>query len=654
MRRCLIVTLLAASAALAAPVSQDLATSVAEAWLAVRTYAGQPRSAVSAVAWPNADDAAAWLVPLQPEGFVLVSADDALQPVLGWSEQGEATAWELPPALEEFLVIVGREVRQARLNGWAAHVGWHTVLRGDAPASRELGVLPLLTCTWDQGAGWNAFCPADGGGPGGRVWAGCVATSMGQIMHYWQQPWQGFGSHGYMSDYGWLYADFSAATYDWSQIQANSPTVEAAELLYHCGIAVDMMYGPDGSGAYVGWGNPTALTAMRDNFGYSNAQFIAKSNFTWTGWRNRLRQELDAGRPILHSGYGSGGHAFNLDGWREDGYFHLNWGWSGAYNGWFLIDALTPGGNNFSEGQGAVVNLLPMQYQAAPVMAHPVNNSEDVACTPTLFQWAAAEGALSYELVIDDDAGFQQPVLTLSGLTGTQVAVEDLLHYSQYYWRIRSHGVQGTGPWSPTAGFFTAYWDQTPPPAPATPLNGAVNVNLDPTVLVWNFVTGAQSYRVQVSADPGFADTVVDTTGVLAHYVLLRNVLQPATTYWWRVMCDGLAGWSEWSVIRNLTTMQTTHVPAGQVPADWGLEAAWPNPFNPATQLSFQLGAAATVNLRVFNLLGVELAHLIQDQPLAAGRHHRTWRAEGLPSGTYLVVLEASGRRFVQKVTLLR
>gem|GEM_PF-1695973 len=641
----------------AAPISSSEASAAAEAWVVARMAPGQDREALEGRPWPVDAAPVAWLVPLAPEGFVLLSADDGLRPVMGWSLEG-ACPVDLPPALLDRLGEASQEcvaMRAVWPQGAPRLAEWDAVLAGEAPAQRDEGVLPLLSCNWDQGAGWNQFCPTDGAGPGGRVYAGCVATSMVQVMHYWQQPWQGEGSHGYQSDYGWLEENFAATTYDWNAMMPNSPTPDAARLMYHAGVAVDMMYAPDGSGAYVGFGNPNAMTAMRDHFSFlPSLQFIRKNNFTWSSWRSRLRDELNAGRPFIHSGYGSGGHAFNIDGWREDDYFHLNWGWSGAYNGWFLIDALNPGGNDFSQDQGAVVNLVPALYQAPPAMAHPLNNSADVACAPVTFQWDEAPGATSYELMIDEGTDFVSPVLTLSGLATTSVDVAELNFYSQYYWRIRSHNEQGTGPWSPTAGFFTSYWNQTPAPLPATPMNGAVNVNVNPTVLVWNFVEGAANYRVQVSADADFTSLVADTSAVLTHYVLLRNVLEEASTYWWRVQCEGLAGTSDWSAVRSLSTMGGTAVDASQTPTVFSLAAPWPNPFNPSTRLAFTLDHAGLVSLRVHNLRGESVALLLDQAPLSAGSHELNWQAGSLPSGIYLVELQAGSQRAVQKVSLLR
>ncbi|MFA7332090.1 MAG: C10 family peptidase [Candidatus Delongbacteria bacterium] len=655
MRICLTLALM--GAAWAAPASRDAAQLLADAWLQARLHPGQSRSVDTPLPWPSEADPAAWLVPLAPAGFVLVSADDALRPVLGWSTDGELGN-ETPPGLTDFLGAVSQTLQQVRATGSDNRLTrpeWDAVLAGEAPASRELGVLPLLGCNWNQGDGWNDLCPLDAAGPGGRVYAGCVAVSMAQIMHYWQQPRSGQGSHGYTSDYGWLQADFSASTYDWEQIPASIPTLETAELLYHCGIAVDMMYAPDGSGAYVGWGNPCARTAMQDHFGFDNGlSFVEKDDMSWSAWRNVMRTELDAGRPILLSGFGSGGHAFNLDGWRETDYFHLNWGWGGAYNGWFLIDQLNPGGSDFSQGQGAVIGLVPTEYQHAPQPVFPTTDAEDVACEPLLFQWSEVPGATGYDLQVDTAPEFRAPLVALEQVTEASRSVENLLHYSTYYWRIRSHGALGTSPWSSTSSFTTAYWDETPQPAPATPVDGALNVRLNPTVLVWDFVTGGASYEVQVDDAPDFGTPVLDSLGVVTHYVLYRDRLEPGTPYWWRVRCQGLAGLSDWSAVRSFTSESLDLGDDPAAPRGLELSAAWPNPFNPATRVTIRSDVPARVGLRVYNVLGEQVAELLPESLLPAGEQQILWQADGLPSGLYLLVLQSADQRLVQKVTLLR
>ncbi len=298
-------------------------------------------------------------------GFVIVAADDASRPVLGYSFDGTFSTSNIPPVVDEWMQFYFRQIEYLKQNNIQPTEEitreWMELLNGQGDSynrdSRE--VSPLLITTWDQGARYNDLCPEDPAGPGGHVWSGCVATAMSQVMNYWRYPHQGTGSHGYYSDYGYLFADYSAATYDYNQMNSNiggETNFEMAEIQYHCGIAVDMMYSPSGSGAY----SDDAAAALRNYFGYnSSLQLVYKDDYSEVAWADLLIDNLENGWPMYYHGFGSGGHAFNVDGFQGTDYFHFNWGWSGSYNGYFYLSNLNPGGNDFTWGQGAIVNFYP-------------------------------------------------------------------------------------------------------------------------------------------------------------------------------------------------------------------------------------------------------------------------------------------------------
>ena len=300
-------------------------------------------------------------------GFVLVAGTDASVPVLGYSFEGSYSGSSLPPSLDAWMTgyknqvndLVERNVLPTSeiSQKWTSLLEYNPELQDNLHTT--LQVNPLLSTTWDQGIRYNELCPEDISGPGGHVWSGCVATAMSQIINYWRFPLQGIGSHGYYSDYGYLFADFGESTYDYDQMTANiggEDNYEMAEIQYHCGVAVDMMYSPGGSGAY-SW---DAVQVLEENFGYSSQISLElKEDYTDSEWADLLMQNLDNGWPMYYHGFGSGGHAFNVDGYQGTDYFHFNWGWSGSYNGYFYLNNLNPGGNNFTEGQGAIVNFIP-------------------------------------------------------------------------------------------------------------------------------------------------------------------------------------------------------------------------------------------------------------------------------------------------------
>lgn len=354
----------AATLAQAAPVDAALAARAALSLLGGRAL---PPVLASVEALPSlAEDPASapalWLATFQGGGFAFIRADDRLPPVAAWSAGDAAPLPVNHPAVADWLELQRRDFMHARQENFThpdAAQAWQDVLAGRVQRDGE-HVDPLLTCTWDQGWPWNQYCPVDGAGPGGHVWSGCVATAMAQVMYFWRWPDMGAGYHSYLHQaYGTQSADFGSTSYLWDAMLPTAGTSAAALLQYHCGVSVEMDYAPSGSGAWVG-GDHTynALEALKDNFRYpARARYITHQQLPGAAWGARLAQEIVAGRPVLDSGYGSGGHAFVLDG-LDNGYFHLNWGWSGWFNGWYDIEALTPGGAEFSLWQGAIVDLM--------------------------------------------------------------------------------------------------------------------------------------------------------------------------------------------------------------------------------------------------------------------------------------------------------
>ncbi|MCB5261587.1 MAG: C10 family peptidase, partial [Candidatus Cloacimonetes bacterium] len=189
----------------------------------------------------------------------------------------------------------------------------------------------------------------------------CVATAMAQVMKKWNHPATGVGSHSYTaSGYGNQSANFAATTYNWAGMPNSISTVNnnVATLIYHCGVAVDMMYSANSSGAYT----EDARSALVNNFRYNNAaQYKQASSYPIATWASMLRNDLDLGHPIYYEGQGpESGHAFVLDGYQGTNSFHFNWGWSGYYDGYFYLTNLNPGSHTFTSYQGAILNVYPV------------------------------------------------------------------------------------------------------------------------------------------------------------------------------------------------------------------------------------------------------------------------------------------------------
>lgn len=313
-------------------------------------------------------------------GFIIISGDDVFTPVLGYSFEGRFELEGAPRHYRGFMQNYIDQIMYIREHGLAADqditAAWKDLSADDynavQPQRDERDVTPLLSSLWDQGSPFNLLCPEDPAGPGGHVWVGCVATAMAQVMYYWRYPETGTGSHCYWADgYGEQCADFGETNYSWEGMKNSIDTENPypnAELQYQCAVSVDMMFSPNGSGAY-SFDVPNSIAQY---FGYTDAQYLDKDSYSLNEWINILKDELDLGHPMYYSGFTTSwsGHAFVCDGYQGDN-FHFNFGWSGSANGYYSL--YNVGG--FSEYQACVKNFVPSDP------AYPYHTSGDVVLT---------------------------------------------------------------------------------------------------------------------------------------------------------------------------------------------------------------------------------------------------------------------------------
>lgn len=301
----------------------------------------------------------------QPTGFVVLSADDRAVPILAYSRDASLSLADLPPAVEWILEEYQNGMATLRQSSKAQRdPSWDTLQRDDfSQYELDRNVAPMITSSWHQGYPYNYACPASGTGPGGHTPSGCVALAMAQVMRYWGHPTTGQGSHSYtLPGIGYVYANFGGTTYNWGNMPNTVYSVNSdiATLIYHCGVAVNTVYAPDGSGAYL----MHAVNALESSFRYHpSAEYLAASTFGSTVWAGKLRTDLNAGRPILYRGQSANGaHAWIIDGYQSNTHFHCNWGWGGSANGYFYLNDLSPDTYNFTQMQEAILGLYPI-YQ---------------------------------------------------------------------------------------------------------------------------------------------------------------------------------------------------------------------------------------------------------------------------------------------------
>ncbi|HQI70337.1 MAG TPA: C10 family peptidase [Bacteroidales bacterium] len=310
-----------------------------------------------------------YLVNFSNKGWVLVSADDKCFPVIGFSDEGNLDLANLPPALRWWLDGQSEEAVQAagKNAGYASYISntWEKLGNGTMEKSHpKIQINPLLTSNWNQDAGYNFHCPAYPSGPGGRCYAGCVATTMAQIMYYHKYPEHGTGSHYYDHVFfGTLGANFEETTYNWSAMtnSLNNNSKEAiSTLISQCGLSVNMNYSPLGSSA----SSTIVADALKTYFSYSfRVKYYEKSDYENDQWHQLLIDNLELQLPVYYSGSGSsGGHAFVCDGVKDSCFFHFNWGWSGYANGYFYLSNLNSGNGDFSASQAAVMYIAPYDY----------------------------------------------------------------------------------------------------------------------------------------------------------------------------------------------------------------------------------------------------------------------------------------------------
>lgn len=290
-------------------------------------------------------------------GFLVMGTDTRFSPVVAYSLHGIYNSENLSPAESWWLQQIA-EHRQLSLQihdsqDVSEHPGWQLILSGNMQTQASKAD-PLLITRWGQGCFYNALCPIDSNGPCGRTVTGCVATAMAQIMKYWNFPAIGTGYHEYASTfYGVLSANFGETAYLWNEMpdELTEDNLAVATLMYHCGVAVDMQYTATSSGAYIG------PAAFENYFGYSlNAELAIQANYSDDQWKDMLRQQIDNGHPVLYSGYSTiipDGHAWVVDGYADDDFFHFNWGWD-SEGGYYLLDD-----NMFSINHSAVIKIFP-------------------------------------------------------------------------------------------------------------------------------------------------------------------------------------------------------------------------------------------------------------------------------------------------------
>lgn len=297
-------------------------------------------------------------------GYIVVSGDDEIYPLLADVGDGVFVMDELSPATRWMLDSYDRQISSFATSDDAD--------MGLADYYNRWGEIdPIMTTRWDQLHPYNKYCPVQGGR---TCVTGCVATALAQVVHsigYYKgsgyRYYNGVNSNGERVEF-----DYASATFDFRNMIDYYPTSapveainETGRLMLACGLAVSMNYSPSGSGA----SSLNVPRALVEHFGYDakHTRLYDTENYNQAQWENMLHRQLELGRPVYYSGAGLGAaHAFVIDGYRPTGLYHVNWGWGGMSDGYFRLTALNPnqigtgGGNGgYNQGQEMVFAVPP-------------------------------------------------------------------------------------------------------------------------------------------------------------------------------------------------------------------------------------------------------------------------------------------------------
>lgn len=401
-----------ATSAIAATLTPDEALSRLASSAPHRMSAAGAMTEPQLIATGQSGDLTAYYIFASGERTLFVGADDAAAPLLGYIDRRVENPDQMPPQMKWWLSEYGREIAYASGNGKPAFT----------PAPRQADdqrrpIEPLVSTRWDQSAPYNDSLPESNGI---RCYTGCVATAMAQAMKYFNWPEKGTGTLSYSWDGSEMSMNLDSTTFEWGEMLdtytsatdgTDTERAAVSTLMKACGYSVKMNYGSSSAGS--GASPFSIVPALVGHFGYDKGtELVMRDFYTIDEWNEMIYRNLATTGPVIYGGESpNGGHCFICDGYESDGYFHINWGWSGDYDGYFLLSALDPAG----QGAGGSEGGYNSNQDAVIGMKKPVEGSEYPA--PYLALQGTLTGAIANG-VIELGGGYQGGFFNLSNYSG--------------------------------------------------------------------------------------------------------------------------------------------------------------------------------------------------------------------------------------------
>jgi len=311
---------------------------------------------------------------------------------------------------------------------------------------------------------------------------------------------------------------------------------------------------------------------------------------------------------------------------------------------YFVVTALDHFGN-----EGPMSNIVKVEAPAAPALVLPANNAINQRDT-VLLKWKAQPLASAYYLQVSLDSIFSSVILTKDDYTDTSCIVTGMSGLQKYFWRVKSKNPAGMSQFGETFAYTTGFPGKT---TLAEPKHATLNVTINP-VFKWNVNPDAVKYRFQLSYAQTMSDqnVLLDTTVVGDTTLSVKNLVNNKSHYW-RIAAINQYGTGQWSSVFGFKTEVTSAVSNdNSLPKDFCLEQNYPNPFNPSTIISYRIPNSGKVSLKIFDVLGKEVAVLV-DEVKSAGSYSVEYFTN-LPSGVYYYTLTSGEYSSTKKMVVIK
>ena len=501
-------------------------------------------------------------------GFFIISSQSENHPILAYSLEssipvGEKQSPEFLYILNEYQAaneylrnnkikkinddesILIKEEWNALLNGRQLSSAKNNTNKSDA--TDPAFVLPLIKTKWKQRPLYNKLVP--------KTYenydcpTGCVATAMAQLMKYWGYPKKGMSNHTYKISskyYDWngktLSANFENTTYKWSNMptslddSSSKEEVDAvATLMLHAGISVDMIYGPNSSGAY----SSDVPNALVKYFRYnSDLDMESKIDYDNTEWIKLIKSQLSKNYPIYYKGSSSkGGHAFIADGYDTDNLIHFNFGWGGKSDGYY--QASNPVG--YTSKQAIIINIYPGEDYCSKPSGLSTSNLANYNIT---LNWKSISGVENYTVEYKANTDTTWKVATTTA--NASYTLTGLRANTSYDWRVKANCSSENSSDYAQDEFKTLSNCSKPEGLKASYLS------TNSAFLNWKAIPNVQNYTIEYKANNDTQWNIAATTS--ENYYTLSG-LKANTSYNWRVKANCSSESSSSYIQNEFTTL---------------------------------------------------------------------------------------------------